>query len=88
MNYGVSQILLVLSLFSAHLKLLICLLLESMSELVAVLDPRSAYLKACIHLRKFAVNIVEAVHGATSRLKVHNVEFLIQKGEKVDLPKF
>lgn len=55
---------------------------------MTVLDPSSTYLKACIDLGNFTINIVEAVHGAASRLKVHNVEFLVQKGEKVDLPKF
>lgn len=59
-----------------------------MSKLVAVLDPSSAHLQAIVDLREFTLGVVEAVHAAARRLKIHDVELRVHERVKLNLPEF
>jgi hypothetical protein len=59
-----------------------------MCELVAVLNPSSAHLQAIVDLWELTLGVVEAVHAAARRLKVHDIELLVHKRIKLNLSEF
>ena len=88
MNDRVSQIFLLLGVFSARLKFFLCLFLLLVGELVARLDAVATNLQTLVDFGELTVGVVKAVHTASGGLVIHRVELFVQERVETNLSHF
>ena len=84
-DYWISQVLQLLSIFDALLMLILYIILYLLSKIFTSDYAFSTDLQALVNLEHRQTCVVKTVHAASRTLIIHDVELFIEEGEEAEL---